>query len=232
MKTQLIIPAAGMGTRLGCALPKALVPLGGQPILALALKRLSPMRWQNPVIVVAPAAHLGLFEEALRDLALPRPVLLIEGGERRQDSVWNALQALEPDTEIVAIHDAARPFVPLRSVEASIDAAARYGAATVAVPSVDTILQVDREDFLEHTPDRAFLWACQTPQTFQVAVIREAHRMARSQQFDGTDDATLVRRCGGRVKLVPGGAENFKITTPFDLRVAEWMMREQGIPCG
>lgn len=226
MKAQLLLPAAGLGTRLGCAGPKALVPLGGTALVARTLARLAPLGLLEGAIVVVTPGDRDAFTRAL-DEAFPgaRP-RIVEGGAERQDSVANGLDALDPDTGVVVIHDAARPFVPLDAVRASIAAAMDCGAATVAIPSIDTILQADADGYLEQTPERRLLWACQTPQTFRVGVIRTAYARARAEGFLGTDDATLVRRAGGRVLLVPGAPLNFKITTPDDLRLAECVVRE------
>lgn len=106
------------------------------------------------------------------------------------------------------------------SIRASVDGAAEFGAATVAIPSIDTILVSDADAFLADTPDRKTLWACQTPQTFRVDVLRHAHKEAQRVGFTGTDDASLVRRAGGKVKLVMGSPLNFKVTTPQDLALA------------
>jgi 2-C-methyl-D-erythritol 4-phosphate cytidylyltransferase len=153
---------------------------------------------------------------------------IAQGGAERQDSVRLGLALLDADTRIVVIHDAARPFVSLESVQASIQAAEACGAATVAIPSVDTVLHADANDYLIDTPDRRFLWMCQTPQTFQVDVIRQAHEQAARDGYEGTDDATLVRRTGARVKLVIGSPTNIKITIPADLEWAAYLIR-QGI---
>jgi 2-C-methyl-D-erythritol 4-phosphate cytidylyltransferase len=226
VKTQLLIAAAGSGVRLGLDQPKALVPLDGKPLLALTLERFAALGLNARAVIAVPAPQLALFASALREAWPNGDLKIIPGGERRQDSVWNGLSALDPDTDIVVIHDAARPFVAPESIQDSIDAATAYGAATVAIPSVDTILVGDEDGFLVSTPDRARLWACQTPQTFRVGVIREAHRQAQAQGFTATDDASLVRHAGGRVKLVLGTPLNFKITTPFDLAVARLVLEE------
>src|SRR5690606_25166553 len=128
---------------------------------------------------------------------------------------------------IVAIHDAARCLLRPAPALAAIAAARACGAATVAVPVVDTILAADDEGYLESTPDRTRLWACQTPQVFQYRVIAEAHRRAASEGYLGTDDASLVRRAGGRVKLIEGDSSNIKITRPADLRMAEALLAEE-----
>jgi len=224
-KTQVIIPAAGSGLRLGCDGPKALVPLDGTPMLIHTLRRFEHAGLLDGLIIVASAAHRPLIEAALAQDLLHSAIQIVLGGAERQDSVGNGLAALDAGTEIVAIHDAARPFVPVEAICASIDAAAEHGAATVAIRCIDTILQGDTEGFLQATPDRSMLWACQTPQTFRVGVIREAYRSARAEGFLGTDDATVARRSGATVKLVEGSAFNFKVTTPSDLALATLLLQ-------
>ena len=226
MKIQLLVPAAGMGTRLEADGPKALTRLAGQPMIVRTLTRFAPLGLVDEAVIVVPPGCQDAFEAVLAD-AFPHATLqVVPGGAERQDSVDHGLAALDPRTGIVVIHDAARPFVSAESVQASIAAARECGAATVAIPSVDTILQGDGEAYLERTPDRRRMWACQTPQTFRVDVIREAHRHARTHGFVGTDDASLVRRIGGRVKLVMGTPLNLKVTTPTDLVFAEAAIRE------
>ncbi|MCC6154244.1 MAG: 2-C-methyl-D-erythritol 4-phosphate cytidylyltransferase [Candidatus Hydrogenedentes bacterium] len=219
-RLQLLIPAAGMGTRLGADRPKALIDLDGVPLLVRTLARFADLDLlDNCIITIAPQAR-SEFEGALRVHFPTAHVRLVDGGKERQDSVRNGLAALDSTTEIVVIHDAARPFVSPESIRASVDAAAQIGAATVAIPSIDTILVSDSEAFLTATPDRNTLWACQTPQTFRVEVLRHAHDIALRDGFAGTDDASLVRRAGGKVKLVMGSPLNFKVTTPQDLALA------------
>lgn len=228
MNTQLLVPAAGSGTRLGCAGPKALVDLGGKPMLVRTLERFQTLGLTDAALVLAPPEYVAGFTSALKK-TFPT-VRVIPGGAERQDSVRAGLDAIDPSTEIVVIHDAARPFVPPAAVQASIEAAAAVGAATVAIPAVDTILKEDGDGFLDSTPERRYLWACQTPQTFRVEIIRDAHRRAIAKNIFVTDDATLARRFGARVKLVNGSPLNFKVTTPADLELARLLLRE-GIPC-
>lgn len=223
---QLLIPAAGTGARLGAEGPKALVDLAGRPLLVHALERFAPLNLVDGAVVVVAEKSRGRFEKALA-LAFPDlRFVFADGGDVRQESVASGLAALDPDTEIVVIHDAARPFVSERAIQSAIKAAEAEGAATVAVPSIDTILESDDEGFLMSTPDRGRLWACQTPQVFRVETIRVAHAAARQAGHVGTDDASLVRRNGGKVKLVEGAAFNRKITTPEDLLFAQWVVRE------
>jgi len=230
MKAQVVIPAGGLGERLGRSLPKALVPVCGLPLISRTLLQFAPLGLADSAVVVIPPAHRALFAETLAETFYGGAIRLVDGGATRQDSVRLGIAALDADTEICIIHDAARPLVTSEIIQASIDGAAEYGAATVAIPSVDTILMDDGDGFLRETPDRSLLWACQTPQTFRVEVIRDAHEEALRRSFKGTDDATLVRHCGHPVKLVPGSPLNLKVTTPTDLYVAEAFI-EKGTTC-
>ncbi|MCC6487262.1 MAG: 2-C-methyl-D-erythritol 4-phosphate cytidylyltransferase [Candidatus Hydrogenedentes bacterium] len=222
---QLLIPAAGMGTRLGAGRPKALIELDGVPLLVRTLERFGSVDLVRDAVIVTPPGFRADFEKLLGAAFPGCPFHYADGGAERQNSVENGLSILQPDTEIVAIHDAARPFISEDSIRESVIAAREFGAATVAIPSIDTILVGDPDAFLVETPDRRCLWACQTPQTFQVAVIRDAHSRARQEDHLGTDDATLVQRMGGRVKLVMGSPLNFKVTTPGDFALARCVIQ-------
>ncbi len=222
MKTHLLIPAAGMGRRLGKDLPKALVPLRGEAMLLATMKRFAFPWIATPVIVLFPRGHESEFRNVLA--SYPIPVELVEGGEERQDSVKRGLCCIEGDVGLVAIHDAARPFVSPKDIASVVAAAEQHGAATLAMPVADTILVNDGGGFLQNTPDRSLLWSCQTPQVFQVDVIRAAYGWAAENGTLCTDDATLVYRSGHAVKLVRGSASNFKITTGSDLQYADFLM--------
>ena len=226
MKTQLLIPAAGQGQRLGCNGPKALVSLAGKALLLHTLERFFAMDLLREAVIIVPPESEDLFrgvvESAYPDMGLG----CAAGGAERQESVARGLAMLDPATDIVIIHDAARPFVAVESVRESITAAEACGAATVALPVTDTILQGDAGGYLESTPPRERMWACQTPQTFRVEVIRAAHAAAVAEGYLGTDDASLVRRNAGKVKLVKGNPMNFKITTPADLAIAERLFED------
>lgn len=228
MKLQVLLPAAGSGARLGHDLPKALVPLAGAPILAHTLRRFQAMGLLERVpVIAAPPGMLSMFAESLTAHFPGQTPRLLPGGAERQDSVRLGLDALDSGVEIVVIHDAARPFPPEEAVREAAKHAAECGAATVAIRVTDTILREDGAGFLESTPDRGLLWACQTPQVFRVEVIREAHARAAEEGFAGTDDASLVRRMGAAVKLVAGSPLNLKITTPADLAFANMLLREK-----
>ncbi len=229
MKAQLLVPAAGSGVRLGCEGPKALADLDGRPMLARTLARFESLGLVDKAVVVAPAHARAAFEACIAAYFPGRGIQLANGGAERQESVHRGLDALDAASDIVVIHDAARPFVEADSVRRAIAAAAEHGAATVAVRTVDTILEEDGAGFLAATPDRARLWACQTPQVFRMRVICEAHHHAQQHGAAATDDATLVKRCGGVVRLIEGNARNFKVTTPEDLARARRLVREEHV---
>lgn len=215
-----------MGTRLGCDGPKALIDLEGLPMLVRTLERFTPLGLTQSAVVVVSPDHESTFRTVLDTHFPDNDMKVCHGGPERQDSVGLGVAATDADTAIVVIHDAARPFVDPKSVQASIDAAAAQGGATVAIPSVDTILQGNAEKYMLETPDRSGLWQCQTPQTFQKQVYLNALDNARQHGFLGTDDASLVERSGVPVKLVEGTRFNIKVTTPEDLRLARMFIRE------
>ena len=217
----LILAAAGSSTRMGGDLHKPFIELLGLPVICHALKRFQGINGLVQVIVVAHPNDLPRVKASYwRRLKEFGATTLVAGGARRQDSVANGLDALRPDVDIVMIHDAVRPLVPRRAIEDAIQAAAQHGAAIVAVPLADTVKRAGANGTTETVPRRD-LWGAQTPQVFQTRLIRRAFDAARRDGFECTDDAQLVERLGVEVKLVPGSYENFKITTPEHLRMAE-----------
>jgi 2-C-methyl-D-erythritol 4-phosphate cytidylyltransferase len=223
-----ILVAAGPGTRLGAGVPKAFVDLCGAPIVAHSLRALTRASCIASAVVVVPG---GSIDDARAALAphIPTgfPVAIVAGGAERQDSVRNGLAAVD-SVDVIAIHDAARPFVSPGVVDDAIAAAARHGAAIVAVPATDTVKRVHPDGWIESTPPRQHIWLAQTPQAFRADLIRSAH--AAAAQGDATDDAMLVERLGVRVYVVRGNAENRKITTPEDLQWAEWLLSRSAAP--
>jgi 2-C-methyl-D-erythritol 4-phosphate cytidylyltransferase len=150
---------------------------------------------------------------------------IVPGGKRRQESVKNGIDALPKDSEIVAIHDGVRPFITRTMIEDSIHSAVRNGAVVFAMPVKETIKMSNPDGTVLKTLDRESLWQIQTPQTFQVNIIKEAYYRATKDGFIGTDDATLVERIGGKVHILPGSYANIKITTPEDLSLASLLLR-------
>lgn len=229
MKIQVLIPAAGTGRRLGADLPKALVPLREEPIFVHTIRRFHDAGLSNNIIVLAPAAFLKDFQKHCNHYFPHEAIKIIEGGKQRQDSVRYGLEHLDKDTDLVVIHDAARPFVPVQCIRESVEVAWVSGGATVAIPAVDTILESNSDMFLVDTPDRNKMWYCQTPQTFRVNLIRQAHHIAYREKIAVTDDATLLQRLGHTVKLVMGARINFKITTQHDLFLASCLLERKAI---
>jgi len=224
MRTVALVLAAGRGERLGHALPKGLVPLAGRPLLLYALAALEAVDEVDRLIPVVPADALDRFEQALRAArGLHKLAPAVVGGRERQDSVRAGLAALPAGVELVAVHDAARPCVRPEAVRRVIEAARATGAAILAVPVRDTIKRVVAGRVVE-TPPRAECWAAQTPQVFRVEILREALAKAETEGTLGTDDAQLVEALGVPVCVVPGDADNLKITSPEDLVWAESLL--------
>ncbi len=226
MHVNVVIVAAGKGTRLQSELPKPFLSVAGRPILVHTLRRFTSIEMVRRIVVVVAAEREALCRELLHTHGpWPQPIAVVHGGAERQDSVWNGLAALETHCEIVAIHDAARPFISVEAIQRSIEAAAETGSAVVATPVRDTIKRADAQHTICETVSRHDLWLAQTPQTFQVGVIRAAHQWAQQRGIVGTDDATLVEQMGRPVRIVPGDALNFKITTPDDLAIARAVLQ-------
>ncbi|MCW2681844.1 MAG: 2-C-methyl-D-erythritol 4-phosphate cytidylyltransferase [Frankiales bacterium] len=208
----VLVPAAGLGVRLGPGAPKALRELAGEPLLVHAVRGLRAAPSVGPVVVAA--TDVALVEELLA----PYDVVVVAGGAERQESVRLALAALDPAADLVLVHDAARCLTPVSVVEAVV-ACLRAGAESVVpvLPVADTVKQVDG-DRVVATVDRAALRAVQTPQGFQRSVLERAHASGLPTL---TDDAGLVEALGGTVTTVPGSEEAFKVTRPLDLLLAE-----------
>jgi 2-C-methyl-D-erythritol 4-phosphate cytidylyltransferase len=227
-----LIAAAGRGTRMGggAQYKKQYFMLGDRPVLAhtVSIFEESPLVG-DIVIVVCPEDIDYCQREVVAKYGFKKVSKIIPGGEQRADSVYQGLLALEPDTEIVLIHDGVRPFFPPALIGEVVQAVCTYQAAVVAVPVKDTIKIADMAGFARKTPDRRFLWAVQTPQGFSYPLLMQAYRAARQKKLQATDDAMLVEALGCRVKLVLGTYENMKITTPEDFILAEALL-EKGAP--
>ncbi|HEX3613904.1 MAG TPA: 2-C-methyl-D-erythritol 4-phosphate cytidylyltransferase [Sporichthyaceae bacterium] len=219
MRTAAVVPAAGRGERLGPGAPKALRELGGVPILVHAVRALARARSVDVVVVAAPAEEVEAVRALLVDQQIDAEVEVVAGGATRQASVARAVASLAEDIDVVLVHDAARPLVPVELVDA-VAAAIRAGADAVipVLPVADTIKRV-AAGVVESTLDRASLRAVQTPQGFRRAVLANAH--AAGDGGAATDDAGLVEAIGVPVSVVEGSAEAFKVTRPIDLMLAE-----------
>ncbi|MEU6476282.1 2-C-methyl-D-erythritol 4-phosphate cytidylyltransferase [Streptomyces sp. NPDC047017] len=234
----VVIPAAGRGVRLGPGAPKALRTLSGTPMLVHAVRAMAASRAVSLVVVVAPPEGAAEVKALLDAYVLPERTafLVVPGGESRQESVRLGLDALPPGHEVVLVHDAARPLVPVDTVDAVIEAV-REGAAAVvpALPLADTVKEVEPAaapggpERVLATPDRARLRAVQTPQGFDRATLVRAHETVTDNV---TDDASMVEQLGEPVVAVPGHEEAFKVTRPLDLVLAEAVLTRRRLNDG
>jgi len=226
-RAALIVVAGGTGSRLGASQHKSLVPLAGRPLAEHCLRRLLKLPELEPVILVGHRDDRA----ALADLIarLPRPVTLVDGGARRQDSVAAGLAALSATTRLVLVHDAARPFVPVDRIAPLIECAARTGAALLAVRVADTIKEARpdaAEALVERTLVRDRLWAAQTPQAFAFAPLGRLLADAAARGVSVTDEASLFEAAGLPVAFVEGSRLNFKVTTGEDLALAQALLAQ------
>lgn len=220
----VIIPAAGSGTRMGADVPKPLIRLGGKTILEHTITRFLEVAEVSQIIVATPDAYIKHIQKLLSALKGSVNFMVIEGGKERQYSIYNALLQVDDSADLVAVHDAVRPFIRSALIKRCMEVAAKFDGAIIGVPAKDTIKKVGGNQVIRETPDRSMLWQAQTPQVFKKDVLIKAYEDAIKHQFVGTDDASLVERIGGKVCMVEGDRENLKITYPIDLKVAELML--------
>ena len=220
-----IFPAAGASRRMGGGVNKNFLKLMSEPILIRTLKTFSQVERVNFLIVVVAAQEVETVEKLLSAEKNLKPWRVVVGGSERQYSIANGLKLLPDAAQIILVHDAARPLISARIINEVIDVAEKFGGAIAAVPSKDTIKVVDAEGFVRYTPPRRELVSVQTPQGFRREILLRAYAQAETENFLGTDDASLVERLGAKIKIVTGSYDNIKITTPEDLSVAESFLR-------
>jgi 2-C-methyl-D-erythritol 4-phosphate cytidylyltransferase len=221
MKADAVIVSAGKGLRFMEGKKKQYHFLGGKPILVHTLDKFEACPLIRSIRLVVGQEDMDYcLEEIIEKYKFEKVSKIVPGGKRRQESVKNGIDALPKDGDIVAIHDGVRPFVTRGMIEDSIHSAVRYGAVVLAMPVKETIKVSNPDGTVLKTLDRESLWQIQTPQTFQVNVIKEAYYRATEDGFVGTDDASLVERLGVKVHILPGSYTNIKITTPEDLLLA------------
>lgn len=230
VKSFALIPAAGMGKRMGASINKQYLLLDGLPIVARTISVFDQSPHIEAIYLVIPAAEIPYCREhVVAACGFRKVVEIVPGGRERQHSVMNGLRAMRPhlaDDDVVVIHDGVRPLITQQLLRESIDMASSNDGALVAVPAKDTIKTV-RDGIVINTPDRESLWLAQTPQSFRFATIYAAHLAAELEGFVGTDDASLVERLGGVVRVVRGDYRNIKITTPEDLVLAESFLADK-----
>jgi len=230
----VILPAAGLGTRMSRSAPekagtsrKQFMLLEGSPILLHTIRKFVSSPWVSEIVVALRAEDMDWVRELLKKESFAKTVRLVAGGESRQQSVENALASLPPEAELVAVHDAVRPFIELDTLEKVFAEAAETGAAIVGIVPVDTVKQVQRNK-VRATITRERLILTQTPQVFRHDLLKHAFAKAREDQFTGTDESSLVERLEQvEVCVVPGSDRNIKITKPSDMDLARLFLAEE-----
>ncbi|MBD2482548.1 2-C-methyl-D-erythritol 4-phosphate cytidylyltransferase [Planktothrix sp. FACHB-1365] len=226
----LLIPAAGMGRRMGSDRNKLLLTLLGKPLLTWTLLSAEAATCIDWIGIMGQPVDFPEFKDILATVNLSKPVELIQGGDTRQESVYNGLQALPSDAEQVLIHDGARCLATPQLFERCTQALQEYQGLIAAIPVKDTIKVVDEDGLILDTPERKQLWAAQTPQGFDVKLLKDCHEQGRQQGWEVTDDAALFEKCGLSVHIVMGEETNLKVTTPVDLSVAEFILKSRHNP--
>jgi 2-C-methyl-D-erythritol 4-phosphate cytidylyltransferase len=239
MKVAVILPAAGLGTRMGRASAettgtsrKQFMQLDGAPILLHTVRKFAASNRVSEIVVALRREDLEWAGELLRREIRNKSVRVVEGGNSRQESVERALAAVSPDTDLVAVHDAVRPFIDLEIIEKAIDEAAEYGAAIVGIVPVDTVKQVSGAQAsgakIRSTISRERLVLAQTPQVFRFDLLKQAFDAARRDGFVGTDESSLVERLEQvEVRVVMGSDRNIKITKPGDMNLARLFLEQE-----
>ncbi len=228
-----IVPAAGLGTRMGAETPKQFLELDGVPLVVFTLRRLAESRQITELLVATRAEDVAAVEQLIARENLGRTIRVVRGGDTRQASVAGALEQVPAGAEIVLVHDAVRPLVTREQVERVIAEARVCGAAILGVPAVDTIKEVKRTSLPEDaalitaTIPRERIVLAQTPQAFHCALLKEAFARAKEDDFLGSDEAVLVERLGREVHVVLGSERNIKITRPADMELARFYLQQE-----
>lgn len=227
-KVTVLIPAAGAGRRMGMAVAKQFLLLGDKPLLAHTLLAFQHAPEVDEIIpILAQEDMEACLRDVIEQYRITKVKTLVAGGRERQDSVLHGLRKIEGDNSVVLVHDGVRPFVTAAMIREAVDFAKRGECVAVGVPIKDTIKEVNENKIVLRTLERGSLWAIQTPQAFPVTLLRRAYEESYKLKLFGTDDATLVERTGGTVRVIMGSYENIKITTPEDLILAEELLKRR-----
>lgn len=227
MKTTAIIAAGGLGTRMQNPDGKLFLEICKHPVLALTIDAFEEADIIDDIVLVVALDEIERARRLKELKGFKKIRHIIQGGPTRQDSVYNGLQVVSDDTDIVVIHDGARPFVTKEIILEAVSETRAHKAVIVGMPVKDTIKTVKDDRLVSNTLDREILWQVQTPQVFERKLIKEAYERAKRLDAQATDDARLVERLGEKVKMINGSYENIKITTPEDIKVAEAILRSR-----
>lgn len=227
MYCSVVIVAAGKGTRMNVDINKQYLKLNDKEVVAHTIEKFESCDFINEIIVVVGKEEVDYFNECiLAKYKFSKVKAVVAGGQERQNSVYNGLMRVSENTDIVVIHDGARPLVKKEQIIDSIKEANNVGACVIGVPVKDTIKTCNSENFVTDTPERDKLWIVQTPQTFRYKWIMDAHEKFNQSNLKITDDAMLIEMMDYPLKMVKGSYDNIKITTPEDLIIAEMMLKQ------
>lgn len=215
-----IIVAAGSGKRMKANINKQFLCINKKEVLAHAIEKFYRCDEIDEIIVCIRKDEENMFRELIVEKYGYENIKIAYGGAERQDTIKNGLEKLDENSEIVLIHDGARPFITEEIIKDAVEKTKEYGATVVGVPVKDTI-KIVKDGVIEDTPDRSIVWAAQTPQSFKRDIVEKAYKKAYEEGFYGTDDAMLAEKVGYRVHMVMGSYDNIKITSPEDLGFAE-----------
>ena len=221
-----VFPAAGQGRRMNVGINKVFLDLVGKPILVHTLQRFSRSKYINHLVVVVAAEEISFIRKLLKAVPGLTPYQVVAGGSERQYSIANGLAVVPKESEIVLVHDAARPLTSVETIDRVVEGAREIGGAIAAVPEKNTVKIVAEDGIVKETPPRKTLWEVQTPQGFRKDILLEAYRKAEEDGFLGTDDSSLVERLGVPVKVVESDYRNIKVTTPEDMLIAEAFLQK------
>ncbi|MCA1032737.1 2-C-methyl-D-erythritol 4-phosphate cytidylyltransferase [Bacillus timonensis] len=225
MNYQVVIPAAGQGKRMNAGKNKQFISIKGVPVIVRTLKVFESDDWCDGMILSINKSEEDEFKALFQTYNITKVKAFVDGGAERQHSVYNGIKAIK-NSEIVLVHDGARPFITIDKIHELVEVAKSKGASILAVPVKDTIKQAFSDQTVEKTVERSNLWSVQTPQAFHYDVIRNAHEIADRDEFLGTDDASLVERLGRNIQIIIGDYQNIKLTTPDDLIFAEAILNQ------
>jgi 2-C-methyl-D-erythritol 4-phosphate cytidylyltransferase len=225
MKTIALVPAAGLGKRLGLKTKKPFIPLGGRPLVTYAIKALEDSTTIDGIIVAVERSCITRFKKIAKRYGFKKILKVVPGGKTRFESVKSCLKFIESAFDIVLIHDGARPFLKKDMISDCVAVAARYGGCIKAVPENDTLKLAEGKGLkIRRTLSRRCVWRAQTPQAFKAKIIKRAYGLGAAAS--ATDDASLVEKSGVKVRISPGSYGNIKITTRDDLYLAEALLRK------
>ena len=219
----VVFLAGGVGKRMGAKLPKQYIKLGGKEIALYSFEVFAGMSHVREIIVVCEEEYESVF----KSVGVEKTLKFARPGKERQDSCFNGFQEADQSSSLVAIHDSARPLLRAEDAVACFEDAIKYGAAVLGVPVKSTIKEVDGNQLVVRTPDRATLWEVQTPQVIKPELLRKGFEKVKAENLEVTDDVSIIEQLGEPVRITTGDYYNIKLTTPEDLQLAESVLTEE-----